>query len=71
MPFQGTTLSKSFLSPSEKGSFQLGKSLLPPSLIELTPFQKGIDMQEGKQEVIKVVYHSGNVEKAADCIQLP
>ena len=45
--------------PSEKGSILKGKNLLPQGansfLLELTPFQKGLGVQETKQELTKTV----------------
>ena len=51
---------KFVLFPSEKGSAQKGKNLLPRGansfLFQQTPFQKGLGAQESTQEVTKVAF---------------
>ena len=53
------TMWKLFCVPSEKGSILIEKNLLRMGansfLLEKTPFQKRIGVQESKQEVTKVV----------------
>ena len=53
------TLSALFCLPPEKGSSLKGKNLLPMGansfLLKLTPFQKGCNVLESKQEVTEVV----------------
>ena len=53
------TLSTLILALSEKGSTLKEKNLLPRGtnsfFLELIPFQKGLDVQESKQEVKQVI----------------
>ena len=69
--FQGDPhLSKLFLLLSEKGSTLKGKNLLPLESLEQNPFQKGVGVQESKQEARNVVYLLKNGGNSTKCILL-
>ena len=69
------SLSKLFYLPSEKESTLKEKNLFSlvtnSFLLELIPFQKRIDVQESKQEVIKVVSSVRNGRKFTKCVHTP
>ena len=71
--YTGGNSVKTFCLPSEKGSTQKGKNLLPLGansfLLELTPIRNGVDVQESKQEVTEIAYLAKNGLKSTKNIQ--
>ena len=68
-------LSKLFLPLSGKESTTKGKNLLPFGskffLLRVDPFSEGVDVQENKHEVTKVVSPVKHGRKSTECNQSP
>ena len=62
---------KLFLFPYKKGCTPKGHNLLSYFLLKQTPFQKGLGVQECKQDVSKVISLVKNGGKSTKCIQSP
>ena len=73
--FKGHNSVRYFVPSSGKGSAPEGKNLLPLGansfLLEQIPFQKGINVQENKQKVTKVVSLVKRGRQSTKCVHSP